>query len=78
MPFWSPVVFRSLFFQHNQVLFLIMNEFINFVYSMSFSEEDKVSWHVYKLWRAGTLPQTPPYLPAPIHCLLRAGAVGTC
>ena len=71
---WSWVFF---FFQHNQVLFLKMNEFVNFVYSMSFSEEDKVSWHLYKLWRAGTLSR-PPYLPAPIHCYLRAGAVETC
>ena len=66
MPFLVPggfplviVFFFFFFFQHNQVLFLKMNEFINFVYSMSFSEADKVSWHLYKLWRAGTLLQTP-------------------
>lgn len=73
MPFLVPggVPLVIVFFQHNQVLFLIMNEFINFVYSMSFSEEDKVSWHVYKLWRAGTLPQTP--LPVCSHPLPPAG-----
>ena len=58
------------FVQHSQVLFLKLNEFINFIYSMSFSEEDKGSWHVYKLVE-GRDPA-----PDPLTCLLPATA--TC